>query len=220
MQSEDLPYKIEYAKSPNSFCQQCRRSISEKALRVATMIQVKKTFKAYCVLTLSFQSLDHDGKEPHWHHFDCFFFRNHPRSIDDIANFENIRYKDQQKFRRKIEEFSGILLPERIHGKKRAASESSLVALRDYGVEYSRSGRAQCVGCRNKIVKDAIRVKKLVYDTEIGMRFGGQPFWHHLECFADRKMRQKYGFFIGGEQLPGLNALAPKDQKLVKEAIK
>lgn len=67
-------------------------------------------------------------------------------------------------------------------------------------------------------MKDVIQVKKIVYDTEIGMRFG--EIVHHLECFADMKMRQKYGFFIGGEQLPGLNELEPKDQKLVTKAIK
>lgn len=97
---------------------------------------------------------------------------------------------------------------------------SSLVALRDYGVEYSKSGRAQCVGCRNKIMKDIVRVKKVVYDTEIGMKFGGQAFWHHLECFASSAMRQKWGFFVGGELLPGFNELTPKDQELVKETIK
>lgn len=60
----------------------------------------------------------------------------------------------------------------------------SAKALRDFGVEYSKSGRANCCGCRQKIAKSIVRVKKVVYTTEVGINFGGQPLWHHLECFA------------------------------------
>lgn len=60
----------------------------------------------------------------------------------------------------------------------------SAKALRDFGVEYSKSARANCCGCRQKIAKSIVRVKKVVYTTEVGINFGGQPLWHHLECFA------------------------------------
>lgn len=60
----------------------------------------------------------------------------------------------------------------------------SAKALRDYGVEYSKSARANCCGCRQKIAKSIVRVKKVVYTTEVGINFGGQPLWHHLDCFA------------------------------------
>lgn len=60
----------------------------------------------------------------------------------------------------------------------------SAKALRDFGVEYSKSSRANCCGCRQKIAKSIVRVKKVVYTTEVGINFGGQPLWHHLECFA------------------------------------
>lgn len=60
----------------------------------------------------------------------------------------------------------------------------SAKALRDFGVEYSKSSRANCCGCRQKIAKAIVRVKKVVYTTEVGINFGGQPLWHHLECFA------------------------------------
>lgn len=60
----------------------------------------------------------------------------------------------------------------------------SAKALRDFGVEYSKSSRAMCCGCRQKILKNLVRCKKVIYDTEVGMNFGGQPLWHHLECFA------------------------------------
>lgn len=103
-------------------------------------------------------------------------------------------------------------------GKKRAAEpDASDVALKDFGIEYSVSSRAECVGCQNKIMKEDIRVKRVVYDTEVGMKFGGQPFWHHLNCFAS--IRGDYGYYLGGEDLPGFRDLSAADKKIVKKAI-
>lgn len=116
----------------------------------------------------------HDGKDPHWFHFKCFFEKHRPKTTDDIDHFEDIRYEDQEKIRQKVVEFSGILLPEASKGKKgkkraaEAEAPASNVALMDFGIEYSVSSRAECVGCQNKIVKDDIRIKKIVYDTEVG----------------------------------------------------
>lgn len=92
------------------------------------------------------------------------------------------------------------------------------MALKDFGVEYSRSSRAECVGCQSKIMKEDVRVKKVVYDTEVGFKFGGQPLWHHLNCFA--AIRGDYGFYLAGEQLPGFSELSPEDKKAVKKALK
>lgn len=106
-------------------------------------------------------------------------------------------------------------------GKKRAATENdevSEIMIKDFGIEYSVSSRAECVGCHNKIMKEDIRVKKIVYDTEVGAKFGGQPIWHHLSCFA--AIKGDYGFYLGGEQLPGFNGLSPEDKKKVKKEIK
>lgn len=124
--------------------------------------------------------------------------------------------------RQKIEELGGILLPSTSKGKKgkkRAAeSEASNVALKDFGIEYSRSSKAECVGCQNKIVKEDIRVKRIVYDTEVGQRFGGQALWHHLNCFAS--IRGDYGFYLGAEDLPGFLELSAADQAIAKKALK
>lgn len=69
-------------------------------------------------------------------------------------------------------------------GKKGKRSAKSDPATRDFGVEYAASGRATCRGCEIKILKDEVRIKKVVFDTEVGMKYGGQPLWHHVECFA------------------------------------
>lgn len=123
--------------------------------------------------------------------------------------------------RKKVEELGGILLPSTSKGKKgkkRAAeAEESNVALKDFGIEYAVSNRAECVGCQNKIMKEDIRVKRVVYDTEVGIKFGGQPLWHHLNCFAS--IRGDYGYYLGGEDLPGFRSLSAADKIIVKKAI-
>lgn len=45
-------------------------------------------------------------------------------------------------------------------------------ALKDFGIEYAASNRSTCVGCDQKIQKAVVRVKKVIYDSEIGMKFG------------------------------------------------
>lgn len=107
-------------------------------------------------------------------------------------------------------------------GKKRAgdsASTSGLAAalLKDFGVEYAVSGRASCPGCLIKISKDEVRIKKIVYDTEVGMKFGGQALWHHIECFA--QLRSELGWFESGEYLPGFKSLSKDDQVAVKKHV-
>lgn len=135
---------------------------------------------------------------------------------------------------------AAIVLPKAVKGKKREAVKEvkmTAKALRDFGVEYSVSSRAGCCGCRQKILKDEVRCKKMIYDTEVGMRFGGQPLWHHLECFAKVnasympksnktnhrfyifQLKSELGWFAGGEQLPGFKNLSAKDQELVKTTI-
>lgn len=101
-------------------------------------------------------------------------------------------------------------------GKKRAAASSSK-ALKDFGVEYAKSGRAACPACFLKISKDEIRIKKTVYDTEVGMKFGGQALWHHVECFA--QLRSDLGWFESGEALPGFKSLSKDDRAQVKKHI-
>lgn len=49
------------------------------------------------------------------------------------------------------------------------------------------------------------------------MKFGGQAFWHHLTCFTG--IRAEYGFYLGGERLPGFKSLSTDDQEIVMEAI-
>lgn len=122
------------------------------------------------------------------YHVKCFFIKQRVTSDGDIDGFVSLRIADQNYIQEFITAQNTVVVLST--GSKRGASSSvgkiqmSAKALRDFGVEYSKSARANCCGCRQKIAKSIVRVKKVVYDTEIGMKFGGQALWHHLDCFA------------------------------------
>lgn len=103
--------------------------------------------------------------------------------------------------------------------KKRSADDgaTSVQLINDFGVEYAKSARSTCPGCFQKICKDEVRIKKIVYDTEVGMKYGGQAIYHHVECFA--QLRSELGWLASGEVLPGFKALSEEDRAKVKEHI-
>ena len=67
------------------------------------------------------------------------------------------------------------------------------------------------------LLQGDIRVKKVDYTTEVGMKFGGQALWHHIECFA--KLRTELGWLSGGDQLPGFKSLKKEDAAKVLTEI-
>ncbi|PZC85287.1 hypothetical protein B5X24_HaOG201783 [Helicoverpa armigera] len=173
------------------------------------------------------QSPFFDGKQPNWHHEDCFFHKTRPTSVREIANFNKLKSADQDRIKSVMENSTGIVMPvEKPKGKgkskKRAAddpvSTSTQLALKDFRVEYSKSSRATCKQCEIKICKDEVRICKIVYDTEVGSKYGGQPLWHHVKCFAEK--RAEFLFFAGGESLPGFDTLSKEDKAMVKQEIK
>ncbi|XP_057375283.1 poly [ADP-ribose] polymerase 1-like [Daphnia carinata] len=85
---DDLPFRTEYAKSDRSSCNECKSKIANGTLRLAVVSQAA-TF---------------DRKIPSWYHFDCFFESQRPKSAGDIAHFDQLRWKDQEKINEKISE--------------------------------------------------------------------------------------------------------------------
>lgn len=203
MDTQTLPYVAEYAKSGRAGCKLCKNKIDKDELRLGAMVQ----------------SAFHDGKQAQWYHERCFFQKLRPTTEGDIAHFEGMRFEDQKRIRDKIDSFGGGVVPAATtgkgKGKKRSAAEN--MALKDFGVEYAASARAMCRGCEIKIMKDEVRIKKIDYTTEVGMKYGGQPLWHHAECFA--KLRSELGYFEKGEALPGFRYLKKEDQETVKKLL-
>ena len=72
---DDLPYRAEYAKSGRAKCKACKADIPKGDLRLAAMVQ----------------SPFFDGKQAHWFHCNCFFMRNRPSAVGEIAHFDSLR---------------------------------------------------------------------------------------------------------------------------------
>uniref|UniRef100_A0A915HV21 Poly [ADP-ribose] polymerase n=1 Tax=Romanomermis culicivorax TaxID=13658 RepID=A0A915HV21_ROMCU len=79
-----------------------------------------------------------------------------------------------------------------------------------YTVEYAKSSRASCKGCKMPIDKDAIRfgIMSSHFDGRI-------PMWHHWPCFW-RKVR----FGADESDFHGLEKIRWDDQEKVREQIK
>lgn len=203
MDAETLPFVSEYAKSGRASCKLCKEKIDKDVMRLGAMVQ----------------SAFHDGKQAQWYHEKCFFQKLRPTTEGDVAGFENLRFEDQKRIREKIAALGGGVVEAaptgKGKGKKRTAEQS--MALKDFGVEYASSGRAMCRGCEIKILKDEIRIKKVDYTTEVGMKYGGQALWHHAECFA--KLRSELGYFEKGESLPGYRNLKKADMETIKKLL-
>ncbi|XP_065370938.1 poly [ADP-ribose] polymerase [Calliphora vicina] len=195
----ELPFKAEYSKTGRASCKGCKTKIDQSELRIAIMVQ----------------SAFHDGKQPNWYHEKCFFIKQHPGSVGDIANFENLRYEDQVRVQEEVGSCATVVAGVSKKGGKRSSAEAN--ALKDFSVEYAKSGRAACRGCEQNILKGQVRIRKTVHDTEIGMKYGGQALWHHVECFA--QLRGELGWFDTGENLPGFKSLKDEDKADIKKAL-
>lgn len=147
-----------------------------------------------------------------WFHKQCFFVNHQLKCADQIANFEGIKYDDQLDVLTRIDpEFDKI-------AKKRAAEKPpDPAAITNYGIEYSTSNDDACHVCNEKIPRNELRIKKIVYDSDIGVQFGKEILWNHLHCFIFQ--RDLYAFKFGGEVLPGFDSLQPAHKAIVKDAL-
>ncbi|XP_011882597.1 PREDICTED: poly [ADP-ribose] polymerase isoform X2 [Vollenhovia emeryi] len=192
---DDLPYRVEYAKSDRSKCQLCKKSISKLSLRLAAVVQ----------------SPVHDGKVPKWYHSKCFFMKQRPKSTNDIACFDEIRNADQDAIRKNLEKARDAPPAK---GRKRTKGGGGSG---DFKVEYAKSSRSTCKGCEEKIVKGETRISKKDYESEEARRFGGMDRWYHVECFA--KLRADLGYYGRGSELPGATDLSKEDREKLEASL-
>jgi len=135
----------------------------------------------------------HDGKDPHWHHFECFFEKHQPASVGLIENMDNLTWEDQERIRSKIGSRKKALISiltrnitswnpyvlcffkgftsNGTPGKAKASTTKS--ALKEFAVESAKSARSACVACEQKIEFKEIRISKLDHASETAAMIGG-----------------------------------------------
>ena len=158
------------------------------------------------------QSLRFDGKDPTWFHEDCFFQCHQPKVSDEFENFENIKYDDQLRILMRIDpKFTKM-------ATKRAAEEPlDPDDISNYGIEYSTTNDDKCAVCKEEILRNEIKIKKTVYDTEIADQFGKEIQLNHMHCFV--MQRDLFKFQFGGNKLPGFSSLQAAHQVYISEVL-
>jgi len=194
-----LPYRGEYAKSGRASCKACKSTIDKGDLRLAAMVQ----------------SPMFDGKTPHWYHPKCFFTRNRPKAVGDIAHYDSLRWEDQEKIQKMM---TDALSGKPLSGKGKSAMTKSGTNMGDFRLEYAKSGASKCGVCEEKIKKNEVRAGKKEYESQRAKMYGPYDKWHHLDCFV--KDRDKLEFFDGGDKMAGFHTLSADDQAMVKDKIK
>lgn len=76
-----------------------------------------------------------------------------------------------------------------------------------FQVEYAKSGRSTCKGCKSAIAQGELRIGKMVQSPH----FDGEiPLWHHRACLFKREKIANEALLIG------LDNLRPDDAKSLK----
>ncbi|GBM00807.1 Poly [ADP-ribose] polymerase 1 [Araneus ventricosus] len=188
----DLPFAAEYAITGRASCKKCKQKIARDSLRIAVMVQ----------------SRIFDGNLPLWYHWKCFFMiKNQLQNISQIANFDNLRWDDQQNIKKQLAE---------CYSNDNANNGVTSSAISDFSVEYAKSSRSICRSCEQKITKGEVRISKLD-DDPMKKHYGPSLLWYHVDCFIQRK--QQIGFIDSADKLPGYNALTNADQEILKRKI-
>jgi len=206
---DDLPYRAEYAKSGRAKCKACKVEIPKGDMRLAAMVQ----------------SPFFDGKQANWFHWNCFFMRNRPAACGEIAHFDSLRWEDQEKINKRIEEGPGAALVDangkKGKGKKGGKGAAGQVVdgtlLGDFRTEYAKSGAAKCRKCEEKIKKGEVRICKKDYDDDRAKQYGPLDRWYMVDCFAEA--REEMVFFCAADQLPGFNTLSKDDQDMLLKKL-
>lgn len=203
--AESLPFRAEYAKSGRASCKKCKSNIPKDEFRLARMVK----------------SHHHDGQDPHWHHFDCFFEKKfNPAGVEQFANFENLRFEDQKRLEQAIEQSQSgpSTSAGKSGGKGKGASKRKAELDGDFTVEYAKSGQSKCKLCECAIGKAEVRLGKRDYESDDAARFGPLFRWFHVACFVTA--REELSFFADADDLPNFENLEAKDKRELKKKLK
>ncbi|XP_022728046.1 poly [ADP-ribose] polymerase 1-like [Durio zibethinus] len=182
MANPPKPWKAEYAKSARSSCKSCKSIINKEAFRLGKMVTATQF----------------DGFMPMWNHANCVLRKaNQIKSIADVEGIESLRWEDQQRIRNYVEAGG----PSNTKAVSPTAMESA--------IEVSKTSRATCKHCSQKIMKGEVRVSS----KPEGQGSKGLV-WNHAKCFVELSPA------IEVEKLPGWESLSSSDQATVCALVK
>lgn len=171
MANPPKPWKSEYAKSSRSSCKTCKSPIEKETLRLGKMVQATQF----------------DGFMPMWNHASCILRKaKQIKSIDDVEGLELLRWEDQQKIRKYVDEGA-------------VASNSTAAVNVECGVEVSPSARATCKICSQKIAKGELRIS-----TKPEGQGARALSWNHAKCYLETLSNPQLQKFSGWDSLSSI----------------
>lgn len=170
MATPPKPWKAEYAKSGRSSCKTCKSPIAQEKLRLGKMVQATQF----------------DGFMPMWNHASCILKKaKQIKSCDDVEGIETLRWEDQQKIRQYVE-----------GGGIGSQSTPDLPDVTKCTIEASKTSRATCKKCNEKIMTGEVRISS----KPEGQGARGLA-WHHAKCFMDSSPTTQPQNLVGWESL-------------------
>ncbi|CAA0832165.1 Poly [Striga hermonthica] len=168
MANPPKPWKVEYAKSSRSSCKTCKNSIDKENLRLGKMVQATQF----------------DGFMPMWNHAACIMRKaKQIKSVDDVEGLELLRWEDQQKIRKYVDDSA-------------VSSTPSIPTELECGVEISQTSRATCRICNQKIMKGEIRIS-----TKPEGQGARSLSWNHAKCYLESSPSSAVDKFSGWSSL-------------------
>ncbi|VDO76767.1 unnamed protein product [Haemonchus placei] len=157
VESKNLPFGVEYARSSRSSCKGCKDLIGQDSLRMS----VREPSRFF------------DGLQDNWFHFSCFWKRIKPGKVQinerSIRGMDVIKWDDQERIREKIRAFMSGKLTESFPDKAFSAIK----------VEYAKTSRGKCFACKLPIAHKEMKFGKLTnwYHQQClfkDVKFGGK----------------------------------------------
>ncbi|KAK1412609.1 hypothetical protein QVD17_33994 [Tagetes erecta] len=154
------------------------------------------------------QSQQFDGFMPMWHHSQCVLKKaKQIKSCDDVEGIETLRWEDQEKIRQYVE--SGGSGSSSAPDPVRSASKSANKSAHKCAIEVSKTARATCKMCNEKILTGEVRIS-----TKPEGQSARGLAWHHAKCFMDSSPATQL------ETLHGWESLSDSDKSIVGSMAK
>ncbi|CAM0882825.1 unnamed protein product [Alopecurus aequalis] len=206
---------VEYAKSGRSSCKECSAAIAKGALRLGASARDPRGYDS-----------------TKWYHVACFPASSHPLGpVDKVQGFDSIKDEDREELREleKLTHSSLVEMPVLSNNKRDQTAVSPMevpspkkakahlsspeagVEMGTLSVEYAKSARSTCKGCKVSIEKGALRLGVAVQDP----RGFDSTKWYHVACFPTSSLP------LGPvEKLKGFDSIKDDDREELQELEK